>query len=107
MAINPFITMGPEFYNFLLPWLFTFVIVYGLLDKVGLFGDANQKVSLALALVAAFFVTATGGPFFAGFFAKLFIGASSFLAGILVVILFLAILGTEGKHGDLFKSGLA
>ncbi len=92
---NPFNVLGPEFYGFLLPWIFTFAIVYGLLVKVNIFGEATKKVAAALALVAAFFVTAIGGPALAAFFTTLFGGASIFLAGILVVILFVGMVSDK------------
>jgi small-conductance mechanosensitive channel len=95
------------FYDFLLPWLFTFAIVYGLLMKVKLFGEeVNKKVSVALAFVIAFFVTAFAGPGLAAFFSGLFGGASIFLAGILVIVLFLAMIGWTpdmGKGGRSWK----
>jgi hypothetical protein len=96
---NPFAALGVEFYGFLLPWIFTFAVVYGLLMKAKLFGDVNAKISVALAFVMAFFVTAAGGPQLADFFITLFGGASAFLAGIIVIILFVSILG-YGKSGD-------
>ena|SRR3989338_3022020 len=98
-SLNPASILGPEFYGFLLPWLFTFAIVYGLLMKVGLFGKEgtaiNNKISLALAFVIAFFVTGAAGPQLAAFFINLFGGASVYLAGILVIILFLALIGYD------------
>jgi hypothetical protein len=99
---NPFAALGVEFYGFLLPWIFTFAVVYGLLMKAHLFGDVNAKISVALAFVMAFFVTAAGGPQLADFFITLFGGASAFLAGIIVIILFVSILG-YGKAGGDFK----
>lgn len=87
------------FYGFLLPWIFTFAIVYGLLMKTSMFGGAHKQVSVALSFVIAFFVTGVGGPELALFFTSLFGGASVFLAGILVIILFVALLGYEGKAG--------
>ncbi|MEM7819881.1 MAG: hypothetical protein QXD48_03575 [Candidatus Aenigmatarchaeota archaeon] len=97
---NPFAALGIEFYGFLLPWIFTFAIVYGLLMKVKIFGETvNKQVSVALAFVLAFFVTAAGGPQLASFFITLFGGASAFLAGIIVLILFVSILG-YGKTGE-------
>jgi hypothetical protein len=87
--LNPTTLLGPDFYGFLLPWIFTFAIVYGLLMKAGPFKD-NKSISGALAFVMAFFVTAVGGPQISSFFIGLFGGASMFLAGILVLILFLA-----------------
>ncbi len=92
---NPFASLGIEFYGFFLPWIFTFAIVYGLLAKLNLFGK-NERISAALSFVIAFFVTAAGGPQMAAFFVSIFGGASMFLAGILVIILFTAILGYGG-----------
>lgn len=86
-----------SFYGFLLPWIFTFAIVYGLLMKANLFNSASSRVNVALAFVIAFFVTGVGGPQLASFFVTLFGGTSVFLAGILVFLLFLALVGV---HGD-------
>ncbi len=95
-SLNPASILGPEFYGFLLPWLFTFAIVYGLLSKLELFGTKkSDKINLALAFVIAFFVTGAAGPQLAAFFINLFGGASVYLAGILVVILFLALIGYD------------
>lgn len=92
--------LGPEFYGFLLPWIFTFAIVYGLLIKAGLFDKVNRQVSVALAFVIAFFVTGVGGAQLAAFFTNLFGGASVFLAGILVVILFASMLWPGDKKDN-------
>ena|SRR3989338_559932 len=81
------------FYDFLLPWIFTFAVVYGLLMTVKIFGDVNKKISAALALVAAFFVTAFAGRVLTAFFVSLFGSATVVLAGILVIILLLAMVG--------------
>jgi len=93
---NPFAGLGIDFYGFFLPWIFSFAIVYGLLSKVKLFGEQNKRVSVALAFVVAFFVTGVGGIQLAAFFTTIFGGASMFLAGILVIILFAAMLGYGG-----------
>jgi len=99
---NPFASLGIDFYGFFLPWIFTFAIVYGLLSKANIFGGDNKRISAALAFVVAFFVTAVGGPQLALFFTSIFGGASMFLAGILVIILFLAMLGRP--IGELHKN---
>lgn len=100
LLANPFAALGIEFYGFLLPWIFTFAVVYGLLMKAKLFSEnVNKQISMALAFVIAFFVTAAGGPAMAAFFINLFAGASAFLAGIIVLILFVSILGYgEGEN---------
>ncbi|MEK6888344.1 MAG: hypothetical protein AABX14_05350 [Candidatus Aenigmatarchaeota archaeon] len=98
-SLNPASILGPEFYGFLLPWIFTFAIVYGLLIKLSLFGDkVNTKVSIALAFVIAFFVTGAAGPQLAAFFINLFGGASVYIAGIIVILLFMALLGYDYKN---------
>src|SRR3989338_4660396 len=96
---NPASILGAEFYTFLLPWLFTFAIVYGLLSKMNLFESKSGKVNIALAFVVAFFVTGAAGPQMAAFFINLFGGAAVYLAGILVLLLFMAMIG---KH-DVFS----
>jgi hypothetical protein len=91
------------FYDFLLPWLFTFAIVYGLLNVAKPFGEANKKVSTALALVVAFFVTGYAGTMLSNFFINIFGGASIVIAGILVILLFVGMFGYNLK--DLPKAG--
>ncbi|MEM7815232.1 MAG: hypothetical protein QXF55_02745 [Candidatus Aenigmatarchaeota archaeon] len=91
------------FYDFLLPWLFTFAVVYGLLANLKLFGDNTKKIATALALVLAFFVTGYSGPALAAFFISIFGGASMLIAGILVIVIFLAMVGFETK--DIKKTG--
>jgi Na+/H+ antiporter NhaC len=76
------------FYGFLLPWLFTFAVVYGLLMKLDIFGDVNKQVSVLLGIILAFFVSAAGGPQMATFFISLGASTSMLLAGILVILLF-------------------
>lgn len=79
------------FFGFLLPWVFMFVVVYGLLMKAKFFED--QKVVGVLSLVLAFFVVGFGGPFLASFFTNLFGYAAVIIAGILVVVLFITMSG--------------
>jgi hypothetical protein len=93
-TLNPASILGPEFYGFLLPWIFTFAIVYGLLLKLNVF-EKKEKISLALAFVIAFFVTGAAGPQLAAFFINLFGGAVMYMAGILVLILFMALAGYD------------
>jgi len=59
-------TLG--FFDFLLPWLFTFAVTFGILAKSKLFGDDTRRISVAIALVVAFFAVGFAGPQLAGFF---------------------------------------
>lgn len=79
------------FFGFLLPWIFMFVVVYGLLTKAKFFEDT--KIVGVLSLVLAFFVVGFGGPFLASFFVNLFGYAAVIIAGILVIVLFITMSG--------------
>jgi len=81
------------FYDFVLPFLFVFAVVYGLLAKADLFGGQNSRISALLGLIVAFFAVGYIGPSMAGFFSSLFGGATIFLAGILVIVLLFAMAG--------------
>jgi len=82
------------FFGFLLPWLFIFVVVFALLLKTKALGD-NTRIIGVLSLVVSFFVIGYGGPGMASFFVNLFGMAALILAGILVVILFVAMTGAD------------
>ncbi|MFH0832100.1 MAG: hypothetical protein V1900_00030 [Candidatus Aenigmatarchaeota archaeon] len=95
---DPFTTLvhnlnAMGFYTFLLPWLFVFAVVYGLLSTVKLFGEQNNRISALIAFIAAFFAVSFAGPMMAAFFTNLFGGATIILAGILVIVLLLAMAG--------------
>ncbi len=100
---NPLALTGFDLYTGILPWLFVFAICYGLLVKINIFDKVNKQVSIALSFVIASFAVAVGGGQIAYYFAALFGGFSMFAAGILVVILFLALASVGGKkHVDWF-----
>lgn len=81
------------FFGFLLPFIFIFVVAYGLLLKSKMFED--QKIVGVLSLVLAFFVIGFGGPGLANFFVNIFGLATLVLAGILIIILFIALAGGD------------
>ena len=90
--------LGPGFYGILLPFVFTFAIVYALLQKTAIAGnDTGKRVTVVIAFVIGLFVTALGGPELAAFFITLSGGAAIILAGILVILLFVALIGKEPK----------
>ncbi len=82
------------FFGFLLPWIFTFAVLFGLLLKSKAFSE-NKRIIGVISLVVAFFVVGFGGPAIAVFFSSLFGLAAVVLAGILVIVLFLAMSGTD------------
>jgi hypothetical protein len=81
------------FFGFLLPFVFIFVVAYGLLVKSKMFDD--QKLVGVLSLVLAFFVIGFGGPGLANFFVNIFGLATLVLAGILIIVLFIALAGGD------------
>jgi hypothetical protein len=89
------------FFEFLLPWLFVFAIVYGLLIKLNIFGEANQKISAILAMVLAFFTAPFAGVQLAAFFVSLGTEVTIVLAGLLTIMLFAGILGIEKGIGEI------
>ena len=82
------------FFGFLLPWLFIFAVVFALLLKTKVLTD-DTKIIGVLSLVISFFVIGYGGPAMAMFFVNLFGMATLIIAGILVVILFVAMTGAD------------
>ena len=80
------------FFGFLLPWVFIFAVVFGLLAKSKVLGD-DLKISAVVSMVVAFFVMGFGGPFLANFFINSFGMAAVVLAGILIVVLFMGMAG--------------
>ena len=89
--------LGPDFYGILLPFVFTFAIVYALLQKTALAtgNDTGKRVTVVVAMVMGLFVTALGGPELAMFFITLSGGAAMILAGILVILLLVALVGRQ------------
>ena len=81
------------FYDFILPWLFAFALVYGILVMSNLFGG-NRTIYAILAMVVAFFVAnyTPYGTTLSLFFSTLFGQGGFVLAGILVTLMFLVIL---------------
>ena len=80
------------FFGFLLPWVFIFVVSYGLLSKTNVLGE-DLRINAVLSIVLAFFVTGFGGPALANFFTTIFGVAAAVLAGILVLVLFMGMAG--------------
>ena len=85
---------GIGFFDFLLPWIFTFAIIWGLLLKTKVLGD-NMRVNGVVSIVVAFFIIGFGGPALGSFFTTLFGLAVVIIAGLLVALLFLGMGGWD------------
>ena len=89
------------FFNFFLPYLFTFAVIYGLLVKTKVLGE-DPKISGVVSLAIAFFTIGFGGPILGQFFINLAGIGALVLSGILIVILFVGLAG--GDLGGVMKS---
>jgi len=95
------------FFDYYLPFILTFAIFYGLLDRIKIFGSGNtaKKINLVVSAAIAFFVMAytpfgiTLKEFFSGFFA----GASVILTAGISIALVSAVLLYAG--GEQLKTG--
>jgi hypothetical protein len=100
------------FFNFFLPFIFTFAVVYGLLLKLGMLGE-DPKVIGVVSMAVAFFTIGFGGPLLGEFFINLVGFATIVLAGILVIVLFVGFAGgdvsslMQGKGITAIMAGLA
>ncbi|MBI4167777.1 MAG: hypothetical protein HY515_02370 [Candidatus Aenigmarchaeota archaeon] len=92
------------FYKFVLPWLFTLAIVYGVLLKVKLFDEKQKALIGVISIVAAFFVVNYTPAGFAldSFFTQVFGVGILILTGIFVVLLLMGLVGLKGE--DIFKA---
>ncbi len=81
------------FFGFLLPFILFLAIFYALLVKSKL--TDNNKIIGIISLMLAFFIVGYGGPTFGNFLTNLFGNASIIIAGILVIILFIAMAGLD------------
>jgi small-conductance mechanosensitive channel len=86
------------FYDFVLPWLLVFTIVYALLEKIKVLND--KKTRGIVAFVIAFFATALGGDYLATFFINFLGGSMIYIVGIVVALIFLALVGGPTAVGE-------
>ena len=90
------------FYDFILPWLLAFSIVFGILQTVNVFkkGDKpNTSVDATISMVVAFYLTifTPYSGFLSDFFGKLFGSSIIVLSGVLVLLMFVGIFGLNLK----------
>jgi apolipoprotein N-acyltransferase len=92
------------FFDLYLPFVLTFAIFYGLLQKVKLFGETPQaeRINVIIAFIASFYILIFSpvGITLADFFATFFGGAAVILVTILVfgAILTMSLITTKQKE---------
>ncbi len=100
--VNPFELLVSNlsslgFFNFFLPFLFVFAVLYGLLLKSHALGE-DAKVAGVVSLAMAFLTIGFGGPLLGAFFINLAGTAAILLSGVLIIILVVGLAG--GKLSD-------
>ncbi len=110
---NTLKSMG--FYDFVLPWLLAFSIVFGILQTVMIFKKgtgtnekSNTSVDAVIALAVAFYLTifTPYSGFLSSFFSKLFGSSIIILSGVLMLLMFVGIFGFKSEdvfHGTKSK----
>jgi hypothetical protein len=83
------------FYDFVLPWLLIFAVVYAILKKSKVLD--NEQADGIVSVVVAFFATAFTGSSIGTFFTNLFGGGAIFLAAILIFLIFVGLFGFDMK----------
>ena len=96
---------GEEFFTYVLPWLLTFAVVYGITSHIGEKGIPQSKAArTVIALVLAFIVAPALSPWvsvFMGMIGSLVV----IIAGLLVFIVFLEVMGIKGSTPIYDESG--
>ena len=82
------------FYGFILPFIFVFAVVFGLLLKYKALGE-NKNVIGVVSLVIAFFVTGYGAVPLGTVLSNLFGAAAVILAAVLIIVLFAHMVGYD------------
>ena len=103
-GIADLVVAGKEFgiFEFYLPFVILFAMLYGLLQKSKIFGDKAKAINVIISLAASLFVMeyALSGilaTFFATFFAGTLAILVTILGFLMVTYLLLAMFGEEGK----------
>jgi len=86
-------TGGTVVFEFYLPFLLTFTLFYGLMEKVKPFGEHQRRLHIIFALIAAFYILLFSpfatqiSSFFANFFAQTSLIIVTLLVGMMIVAL--------------------
>src|SRR3989344_5238787 len=105
-------TGGTVVFEFYLPFLLTFTLFFGLMDRVNPFGPNQKKLHVIISLIAAFYILIFSpfagqiSTFFATFFAETSLVIVTLLVGMMVVALFISsgglnLLGAAGFGGGI------
>jgi hypothetical protein len=86
-------TSGQVVFEFYLPFLLTFTLFYGLMERVKPFGESQRRLHIIISLIAAFYILIFSpfagqiSSFFANFFAETSLVIVTLLVGMMIVAL--------------------
>jgi hypothetical protein len=86
-------TGGTVVFEFYLPFLLTFTLFFGLMERVKPFGDSQRRLNIIISLIAALYVLIFSpfagqiSSFFANFFAETSLIIVTLLVGMMIVAL--------------------
>jgi len=89
------------FYEILLPFFLIFAIIFGILEKVNIFGKDSHKFNIVIALVTGFLIVRN--QTLVALMNRFLPNVSMF---VLVIVAFLIILGIFGVKADSWSGGL-
>ncbi|UCG95724.1 MAG: hypothetical protein JSV92_01600 [archaeon] len=90
------LTSQSSFFIYVIPWLLTFAIVYGILGHYNV--PKNNSARTIIALVIAFFIMPIAGPV-VGILGQLGMGMLILFAGVLFIMILFEITGTRHYVG--------
>lgn len=109
--IEQWLAVGQQvgLYRVVLPFLLTFIVVYGVLERVALFGSGRQRLHALTAGIIALFVAAftPAGPSIGAFFSNVFGAIAVVMVGILLAMVVAGLVVGERFTGSALAQALA
>lgn len=87
--------VGSEFFIYLLPWLFVFAVVYGILSHTGNGGIPKSNSARAVIALVSAFAVLPAAPTIVGRLTQLSMGFVIVVSGLLVFIILIELLGVK------------
>lgn len=118
VSISDFVSIANNmgFFQFYLPFILTFAVFYGILEKIKIFGDKSRNINLIISLALAFYVISftpvgiTLAQFLSQFFTDISLMIFTILGLGMILVVLMAISGKKfeniGENKYLIPIGL-
>lgn len=95
-------------FQYLLPFLITFIVVYGVLEKLEPFGEGKRRVNVIFGVVIGLFVVGLApGGVIGEFFSQFFGAVAVVMVGVLIALIVAGFVFGEDFHDSAWSSTLA